>query len=105
MDNPVGGAYKSGWNLAQEFNNMFLGFGGEHFEARALLMPNVNSDAGVKALEMMKSLSEYMNPDFLTHDSNATNAEFRAGNVALMNMWGSTCCNACWMLMVLVRRC
>ena len=54
-----------------------------------MLMPNVNSDAGIKALEMMKSLSEYMNPDFLTHDSNATNAEFRAGNVALMNMWGS----------------
>jgi spermidine/putrescine-binding protein len=38
---------------------------------------------------MMKSLSAYMNPDFLTHDSNATNAEYRAGNVALMNMWGS----------------
>ena len=33
MENPVGGAYKSGWNLAQEFNNMFLGFGGEHFKA------------------------------------------------------------------------
>ena len=30
-----------------------------------------------------------MNPDFLTHDSKATNAEFRAGNVAIMNMWGS----------------
>ena len=30
-----------------------------------------------------------MNPDFLTHDSNGTNAEYRAGNVALMNMWGS----------------
>ncbi|MEJ6673753.1 MAG: extracellular solute-binding protein, partial [Alphaproteobacteria bacterium] len=88
MENPVGGAYKSGWNLAQEFNNMFLGFGGEHFKAGSA-MPNVNSEAGVKALNMMKSLSEYMNPDFLTHDSNATNAEFRAGNVALMNMWGS----------------
>jgi len=88
MENPVGGAYKSGWNLAQEFNNMFLGFGGEHFKAGSS-QPNVNSDAGIKALEMMKSLSEYMNPDFLTHDSNATNAEFRAGNVALMNMWGS----------------
>ena len=47
----------------------------------------MNSDAGIKALKMMKSLSEYMNPDFLTHDSNATNAEFRAGNVAIMNMW------------------
>ena len=30
-----------------------------------------------------------MNPDFLTHDSNATNAEYRAGNIALLNMWGS----------------
>lgn len=88
MENPVGGAYKAGWNLAQEFNNMFLGFGGEHFEPGSAV-PNVNSEAGVKALEMMKELSAYMNPDFLTHDSNATNAEYRAGNVALMNMWGS----------------
>lgn len=88
MENPVGGAYASGWNLAQEFNNMFLGFGGEHFKPGSA-EPNINSEAGVKALEMMKALSEYMNPDFLTHDSNATNAEFRAGNTALMNMWGS----------------
>ena len=88
VKNPVGGAYKAGWNLAQEFNNMFIGYGGSHFKGNSA-EPNVNSDAGVKALEMMKSLSEYMNPDFLTHDSNATNAEFRAGNVAIMNMWGS----------------
>jgi len=88
MENPVGGAYKAGWNLAQEFNNMFLGMGGSHFKD-GTAMPNVNNEAGVKTLEMMKALSEYMNPDFLTHDSNATNAEYRAGNVALMNMWGS----------------
>lgn len=88
MENPVGGAYKSGWNLAQEFNNMFLGYGGSHFEA-GTANPTINTEAGVKALEMMKSLSEYMNPDFLTHDSNVTNGEFRAGNVAIMNMWGS----------------
>ncbi|MEL6607730.1 MAG: extracellular solute-binding protein [Pseudomonadota bacterium] len=88
MENPVGGAYAAGWNLAQEFNNMFLGYGGSHFEAGSA-NPTVNTEAGVKALEMMKALSEYMNPDFLTHDSNATNAEYRAGNTALMNMWGS----------------
>ena len=88
IKNPVGGAYKAGWNLAQEFNNMFIGYGGTHFKGNTA-EPNVNSDSGVKALKMMKSLSEYMNPDFLTHDSNATNAEFRAGNVAVMNMWGS----------------
>ncbi|AUQ59496.1 ABC transporter substrate-binding protein [Phaeobacter inhibens] len=88
MENPVGGAYKAGWNLAQEFNNMYLGHGGSFFEPGSAKV-SINNEQGVAALEMMKSLSEYMNPDFLTHDSNATNAEFRAGNVALMNMWGS----------------
>ena len=88
MENPVGGAYAAGWNLAQEFNNMFLGYGGSHFKSGSA-QPNINSEAGVNALNMMKALSEYMNPDFLTHDSNATNAEYRAGNIALLNMWGS----------------
>ena len=88
MQNPIGGAYASGWNLAQEFNNMFIGFGGSHFKDGSA-EPNVNTEAGVKALEMMKKLSGYMNPDFLTQDSNATNAEYRAGNLAMANMWGS----------------
>ncbi len=88
MQNPIGGAYKAGWNLAQEFNNLFLGYGGQHFNP-GTAEPSVNSEAGVNALNMMKSLSEFMNPDFLTHDSNATNAEYRAGNIALLNMWGS----------------
>ena len=88
MENPVGGAYAAGWNLAQEFNNMFLGYGGQHFKPGSA-EPMINTEAGLNTLNMMKALSEYMNPDFLTHDSNATNAEYRAGNVALMNMWGS----------------
>ena len=88
MDHPVGGAYKAGWNLAQEFTNMYIGYGGEFFKPGTAEV-SINNEAGVAALGMMKSLSAYMNPDFLTHDSNATNAEFRAGNVALMNMWGS----------------
>ncbi|TMV09033.1 extracellular solute-binding protein [Ruegeria sediminis] len=88
MENPIGGPYKAGWNLAQEFNNMFLGHGGEFFKEGTAEV-SINNEKGVAALNMMKALSEYMNPDFLTHDSNATNAEFRAGNVALMHMWGS----------------
>ena len=88
MDYPITGAYAAGWNLAQEFNNMYIGFGGEFFEP-GTAAPAVNSEAGVKTLEMLKALSEYMNPDFLTHDSNAAGAEWRAGNAALMNMWGS----------------
>ena len=88
LENPVGGAYAAGWNLAQEFNNMYIGHGGEFFEPGTANV-SINNEQGVAALEMMKSLSEYMNPDFLTHDSNATSAEWKAGNVALMNMWGS----------------
>ena len=88
MENPVGGAYAAGWNLAEEFINMYIGYGGAFYEAGT---PNVsiNNEKGVAALNMMKALTEFMNPDYLTHDSNATSAEWEAGNVALMNMWGS----------------
>ena len=88
MQNPIGGAYASGWNLAQEFINMYLGAGGEFYKPGTAEV-SINNAQGVAALEMMKTLSGYMNPDFLTHDSNATSAEWEAGNVALMNMWGS----------------
>ena len=88
LDYPLGGAYKAGWNLAQEFTNMYIGQGGEFFKPGSAEVA-INNEAGIAALEMMKALSEYMNPDFLTHDSNATSAEWKAGNVAMMNMWGS----------------
>ncbi len=88
MQNPIGGAYAAGWNLAQEFVNMYIGFGGEFYKPGSAEV-TINNERGVATLNMMKSLSEYMNPDFLTHDSNATSAEWEAGNVAMMNMWGS----------------
>jgi ABC-type glycerol-3-phosphate transport system substrate-binding protein len=87
-DYPLGGAYKSGWNLAQEFVNMYIGHGGEFYKP-GTAEPAINNEQGVATLEMLKSLSAYMNPDFLTHDSNGTNAEMEAGNVMMMNMWGS----------------
>ena len=88
MENPIGGAYAAGWNLAQEFTNMYIGTGGQFFNPGTAEV-SINNAKGVEALEMMKALSAYMNPDYLTHDSNATSAEWEAGNVALMNMWGS----------------
>ena len=88
MDYPLGGAYKAGWNLAQEFTNMYIGHGGEFFKPGSAEV-SINNAKGVATLEMLKALSAYMNPDFLTHDSIATSAEWKAGNVAMMNMWGS----------------
>ena len=88
MENPIGGAYAAGWNLAEEFVNMYIGHGGEFFKPGSAEVA-INNGQGKAALEMMKALTAYMNPDYLTHDSNATNAEMEAGNVMMMNMWGS----------------
>lgn len=85
---PLGGAYAAGWNLAEEFVNMYIGHGGEFYKPGTAEV-SINNEKGIATLNMLKALSEYMNPDFLTHDSNATSAEWEAGNVALMNMWGS----------------
>ncbi len=88
MQNPIGGPFAAGWNLAEEFINMYIGYGGE-FYAPGSAEVSINNEQGIAALEMIKSLTEYMNPDYLTHDSNGTQAEWEAGNVALMHMWGS----------------
>ena len=88
MDYPIGGTYKAGWNLGEEFVNMYLGHGGAFFKP-GTAEPSVNNAKGVATLEMMKALTGYMNPDYLTHDSNAIQAEWEAGNIALTNLWGS----------------
>lgn len=88
MKYPFGAAYAAGWGLAQEFNNMFIGHGGTFFKDGSA-MPNINSPEGIATLNTMKALTDYMNPDFLTLNNNEINAEWKAGNVALMQMWGS----------------
>ena len=88
MENPFAAAYKAGWNLGEEFVNMFLGHGGEFFKAGTAL-PNVNNEIGVATLTKMKGLTEYMNPDYLTLESEGIKLEWEAGNVALMFLWAS----------------
>lgn len=88
LKNPIGGAYKAGWSLAQEFVNMYIGHGGEFFKPGSAEVA-INNPRGIAALNTMKALTELMHPDFLTHDNNETSAEWKSGNVAMMNMWGS----------------
>ena len=88
MDHPFIGTFQSGWNLGEEFINMYMGTGADFFKAGTAEL-DINNDHGVATLEMLKSLTEYMNPDYLTFDSNAVQAEWEAGNAALSNLWGS----------------
>ena len=85
---PLGGTYKSGWNLAQEFVNLFLAAGGEFFQPGSAL-PAFNSAQGVESLELMKKLMEYMSPNALALDSTAVMQQFQQGQIAMANLWAS----------------
>lgn len=88
MEYPYIGTFQSGWNLGEEFVNMYMGTGADLFKTGSAEL-DINNDNGVKTLEMLKALTGYMNPDYLTFDSNAVQAEWEAGNAALSNLWGS----------------
>ena len=85
---PLAAADKPGWDLGAEFVNLYLGSGGDFFEPGSAKLA-INNDNGVKTLEMMKALSAYMPPDYLTYDANEMKAAFLAGKVAMMDGWGS----------------
>lgn len=87
VEYPLGGTMKSGWNIAQDFNNMFVGFGGKFVNDDST--PAVNSEAGVKALEMMKKLTQYMDPEYLVSDSTYVQQQFQQGKIAMANLWAS----------------
>ncbi|MEM8550852.1 MAG: extracellular solute-binding protein [Pseudomonadota bacterium] len=87
VDYPLGGTFASGWNLAQEFVNMHAGFGGSLFNADST--PNINSPAGIAALEMLKSMTKYMDPEYLASDSTYVQQQFQQGKIAMANLWAT----------------
>ena len=86
--NPYAAAYKAGWNLGEEFVNMYLGYGGEFFK-QGTAEPSINNAQGVATLNMLKQLADLSNPDYLTHDSEAIKVEWESGKVGLMTLWAS----------------
>ena len=87
VDYPLGGTYKSGWNLAEEFVNMYMGYDGAFFNDD--LTASINNANGVAALEMMKSLTAYMDPEYLVSDSTYVQQQFQQGKIAMANLWAS----------------
>ncbi len=84
---PLGGTYKAGWNLGEEFVNMYLGFGGTFLNEDNT--PAINNEQGIAALEMMKALTAYMNPEYLTADSTVVQQQLQQGEIAMANLWAS----------------
>ena len=86
--NPIGLTYAPGWELGQGFVNLYLGQDGAFFQS-GTAMPSINNEKGVKALETMKALSGFMDPDYLTWSSDAMAPLLEANKIALTNFWGS----------------
>ncbi|KAA2244239.1 ABC transporter substrate-binding protein [Salinarimonas soli] len=84
---PLSGTYKAGLDLALEFINMYLGFGGQFTKADNT--PAVNSEAGLKSLAMLKRISGYMDPEYLVADSTYVQKQFQQGKIAMANLWAS----------------
>lgn len=88
MQYPLAASVKPGWDLAAEFVNDYLATGGDFFEAGSA-KPAINNENGLKVLELMRAQIQYMDPDYLTFDAGEIQKEYEAGNVAIMNEWGS----------------
>ena len=87
VDYPLGATMQSGWNIAEEFVNMFYGYGGTFVGDDG--QPQVNAEAGMRSLETMKALTEYMDPEYLVADSTYVQQQFQQGRIAMANFWAS----------------
>jgi multiple sugar transport system substrate-binding protein len=84
---PIAATMRTGWNLAQDFVNMYMGQGGSFFGTDN--RPAVNSPAGLRTLETMKALTAFMDPEYLTADSTFVQRQFQQGRTAIANFWAS----------------
>jgi len=87
VDYPLGGTFKLGWNVAEEFVKMYLGFKGDFIDDAN--MPTINKENGVAALETMKALAAYMDPKYLISDSTHIQQQFQQGKIAMANLWAT----------------
>lgn len=87
VEYPLGGTFKAGWNLGEEFVNMYLGLNPVLVNADGT--PAVNNADGIKTLEMLKALTAYMDPEYLTSDSTFVQQQMQQGKIAMANLWAS----------------
>ncbi|MEM1427982.1 MAG: extracellular solute-binding protein [Pseudomonadota bacterium] len=87
VEYPLGMTMKSGWNLAQDFVNMYAGYGGaftgDAFETIG------SSEPAMNALGTMMALTEFTDPEVLVSDSTYVQQQFQQGKIAMANLWAS----------------
>ncbi len=87
-ENPIMASDGAGWDLAAEFVNMYLGTGAEFFLPGSAELA-IDNDQGRLALKMMRDLTAYMAPDYVTMDTNTMGKTWAQGGLVMMQNWGS----------------
>ncbi|MEZ5637905.1 MAG: extracellular solute-binding protein [Burkholderiaceae bacterium] len=85
---PIAQTFAKGWDISAEFINIYVGFGGQLFKPGSA-QPAFNSEAGVKTIELMKSMSRFMTPNFLASNSDDVMNQFQQGKAAMGVLWAS----------------
>ena len=88
MEYPLAASVKPGWDLAAEFVNNYLGTGAEFFAPGSAELA-IDNPQGRKVLEIMRGMTKYMDPDYLTYDATSIQKVYEAGEAAIINEWGS----------------
>lgn len=84
---PFGAAYASGWELGNDFLDLFIGNGGTLVDP-ATGEAGFSGAEGLASLELMKSLYSYMSPNALTIDFGGVKQQLQQGQIAMAFLWG-----------------
>ena len=85
---PIAQTFSKGFDISTEFINLFAGFGGHMFKP-GTAQPDFNSEAGVKTIELMKSMTAFMTPNYLASNSDDVMNQFQQGKAAMGVLWAS----------------
>ncbi len=88
IDFPIAQTFAKGFDISTEFVNMFVGFGGKLFKPGTAL-PAFNDEAGIKTIELMKSMLPFMTPNALASNSDDVMNQFQQGKAAMGVLWAS----------------
>jgi ABC-type glycerol-3-phosphate transport system substrate-binding protein len=88
FDHPFTAAYKTGWDVATEFTNIYLGAGGQFFQP-GTARPAFNNARAVQALELMAKLKGFMSPNAQALATGDVTTAFQQGQAAIGMLWAS----------------
>ena len=89
IEYPVSGMFNNNRDLAIMFVNIYLSLGGDLFKDVESPKIAIRNKVGIRALEMMKAVIDYSNPDHLIADTGSIEKNWSDGNSAIGFFWAS----------------